>query len=71
MIAAILTAHGIRTRWETTARQALSARPLPGGWAQVQAIAEALRRRCTDGSIDRRTLEQAMDALGGRTAEGG
>ena len=71
MVAALLAAHGIRARWEATARQALSAQPLPGGWAQVQAIAEALRRRCASGSIDRRSLEQAMAALGGRTTEGG
>jgi hypothetical protein len=72
IVLALLAAQGVRVRWEATARQALSNHPLPGGWAQLQALALVLRLHCADGTIDRKTLVQALASLCDRgMAEGG
>lgn len=59
-----------RLRWETAARRTLAGRQLPGGWAQLAAIADELADRSPDGVIDIGTLERAIDALCDRRTPG-
>jgi hypothetical protein len=56
MASGLLLAFGSNAHLEQPAIQSLIAEPLPGGWAQLQALCRVLATRIPAGTIDARTI---------------